>query len=166
MTCCPTYLWISPCEKPPRYLVKPIYATSSLKWKIPFKKNSVTVHRPYFMDLHRTKGLQWQKVHVCGSFLSRILHSKQPHFMEVSWDGEQPNKSQMAGQEGEKEEQRERSEQYLLCAGQSSAWLPPALTILEGKKIWALNPQKGKIQVLQFKLLKTKNPVYIGGPLQ
>lgn len=49
MTCCPTYLWISPCEKPPRYLVKPIYATSSLKWKIPFKKNSVTVHRPYFI---------------------------------------------------------------------------------------------------------------------
>lgn len=49
--------------------------------------------------------------------------------MEVSWDGEQPNKSQMAGQEGEKEEQWERSEQYLLCAGQSSAWLPPALTV-------------------------------------
>lgn len=49
--------------------------------------------------------------------------------MEVSWDGEQPNKSQMASQEGEKEEQRERREQYLLCAGQSSAWLPPALTV-------------------------------------
>lgn len=87
MTCCPTYLWISPCKKPHRNLVKPIYTTSSLKWKIPFKKNLLLcighiLSLPFLcQDLHRTKGLQWQKVHVCGSFLGRYLH-KNSH---VSW---------------------------------------------------------------------------------